>query len=83
MTEPTALAHEEIREERERLDYRESRWLTSRGWTYTSKTPGCYWMWQKDWDGKTFLVSQETAVRIQGIWDSDEHAKAHPEEYED
>lgn len=81
--ETERLEHRRIEYLHQRLEWREQAWLRSRGWTYTSSTPGCYWMWMKEWDGKTFLVSQDTAARIQGYWDADADAEAHPEEYED
>lgn len=56
-----------------------STWLCKRGWYWTCQTPGSRWMWRKDWDGKTFLVTQSTAVDIQEIWDTDQYAKDFPE----
>jgi hypothetical protein len=58
------------------------KWLRSRGWVSTSATPGSYWMWQKDWDGKTFLVDNDTATRIQEFWDREEDCKQHPDNYD-
>lgn len=75
------LEHRNIAYSREQLSFREKDWLRKSGWDETSSTPGCYWMWQKEWDGKTFLVSQSDAARIQGIWDSEKDYEAHPEEY--
>ena len=75
--------HRRIEYARERITDRERRWLRGNGWSETSSTPGNYWMWQKEWEGKTFLVDQETAARIQGIWDSEADYQAHPEDYED
>ena len=46
-------------------------WLRSRGWEYICKTPGSYWMWQREWDAKTFLVHTCTARRIQEYWDGE------------
>lgn len=37
--------------------------LRSRGWEYTSSTPGCFWMWQKTLpDGRTILTDDGTAL---------------------
>lgn len=37
--------------------------LRTAGWTYTSETPGCRWMWEKAMpDGRILLVSQDTAL---------------------
>ena len=68
---------------KQQLAYREEKWLRASGWQQTCSNPGSYWMWQKDWDGKTFLVNTATAANIQSIWDSERDALAHPEDYED
>lgn len=40
--------------------------LERHGWTHTCKTPGSYWLWEKDLgDGRVALVSGETAVHLQ------------------
>lgn len=59
------------------------KWLESRGWRRTSATPGSFWMWFKEWDGKTFMVNDDTAERIQRHFDAEEDFRQHPEEYED
>lgn len=68
---------------RREADDAEHKWLRDKGWSETSQTPGCYWMWLMEWGGKTLLVNQQTAARIQAIWDADEDARLHPERYED
>jgi hypothetical protein len=68
---------------RNRLDNECSKWLRLRGWQYTSSTPGSYWMWTKEWDGKHFLVDEKTAERIQDGWDRSEYVKQHPDEFRD
>lgn len=54
--------------------------LRAAGWKHTSQTPGSRWMWEKTMpDGRTLLVSQETALafaredaceRVAQKWDS-------------
>lgn len=35
------------------------------GWTETCKTPGAYWLWQKELDdGRVVLVGREQAVNM-------------------
>ena len=81
-TEPRAESSK-IERLRERANDLRDSWLRSRGWSHTSETPGCYWMWQREWKGKTFLVDTTTAERIQATWDGEEDFKQHPERYED
>lgn len=83
MKDVSALEHEAIDYERQKLVYREEKWLEKSGWKRTCSTPGSYWMWEKDWDGKTFLIMHKEAVMFQGIWDSEADCKANPEKYED
>jgi len=69
--------------EREEIDRRECGWLERKGWTYTSQTPCCRWMFVREWEGKTIIVDQDTARMFQGKWDADEDYHLHPERYED
>lgn len=40
--------------------------LRKRGWTHTSSTPGCLWMWEKKLpDGRTILTNRECAMRFE------------------
>ncbi|OCS48827.1 hypothetical protein [Ralstonia pickettii] len=40
--------------------------LVAAGWEHTCDTPGSHWLWQKALpDGRTVLVSAETAVNMQ------------------
>jgi hypothetical protein len=57
--------------------------LRAAGWKHTSSTPGSYWMWEKEMEGKTYLVDQATAVRIQENLDREAYAAQYPEEFED
>lgn len=80
---PKILVCAQIASLRRHANDAETKWLTSSGWQHTSSTPGSYWLWMKEWDGKTFLVEQATAARIQETWDRQEDARLHPEKYED
>jgi len=35
--------------------------LRKRGWTYTCKTPGSVWLWEKTLDGVTYRMSADLA----------------------
>lgn len=39
--------------------------LESKGWKYNSRTPHGCWMWQKEIDGKVYMVSDTTAMQIE------------------
>lgn len=75
------LPHSLILDKRQSADDDEAAWLRERGWKHTCQTPGSYWMWQRAWDEKVFLVDQSTAARIQASWDLTEDQRAHPGEY--
>ncbi len=57
----------EIKAEVERLDFAMDAHLRSSGWKTTCKTPGSYWMWEKEVEGRHYLVDRDTAIRIQNI----------------
>jgi hypothetical protein len=73
----------EIERLRSRAENKRGQWLRNRGWEYTSSTPGCYWMYRKEWEGKVFLVDEPTAARIQEHWDREKDYELHPEDYEE
>jgi hypothetical protein len=77
------LPAEKIKGDEEKIIKRKREYLTRSGWKDTSSTPGCYWMYEKEWDGKTFLVDVGTAFRIQSQLDAKRYMRAHPEEYEE
>jgi hypothetical protein len=77
------LPAEKIKSDEEQIINRKLEYLTKAGWKHTSSTPGCYWMHEKEWEGKTFLVDTGTAFRIQSGWDAEKYMRAHPEEYKD
>jgi hypothetical protein len=45
--------------------------LRTRGWKYTSNTPGCFWLWEKQLsDGRTLLLPTDMAVTCERMIDS-------------
>ncbi len=50
---------------RSQLEVVESSFLMARCWHHTSATPDCVWMWTKEWEGKTIMVSRESALQIE------------------
>jgi hypothetical protein len=44
--------------------------LQNNGWHNTSRTPGSYWMWEKELAVAKVLVDEITALRIQESLDS-------------
>lgn len=61
----------QIHEARDEVERLEKSYLKSRGWQYTSATPGCYLLWEKDFerDGVTqrLVVNQAHALAIEGV----------------
>lgn len=47
------------------LRERECTFLRSRGWQYTSHTPGFIWMWQRTLHGVSILLSQQGALECE------------------
>lgn len=66
----TAKRVEEITRLREQFGYAEDEFLRRRGWSHTSSTPGCYWMWQREIDGIVYSVSKARALSIEEVEDS-------------
>ena len=57
--------YQDIQDLRFDLSTAEAHWLRRNGWKSTSSTPGCIWLWEKEWQGKTLLVEQKFAVTLQ------------------
>ncbi len=47
------------------LEEARPRFLRLSGWRNTSSTPGCYWLWVKEFDGIQYAVDESTAIRIE------------------
>jgi hypothetical protein len=51
-------------------EYAVTKFLEASGWRHSSTNPACWWMWEKKLpDGRTVLVTQETAVNFQASMD--------------
>lgn len=59
----------DVRHEREAIEFRIDDFLRRAGWKQTSSTVGCFWMWQREIDGRVFLVEKSMALAIQGNLD--------------
>lgn len=53
------------------------RYLRKSGWNHTSSTPGCYWMWVKEIEGRTYMLDSSFADRMQRELDYREMNKDH------
>lgn len=54
----------------------QGKYLSLTGWTYTSETPGSYWMWRKTLPtGVTLLMGVKEALHIQAHMDEDEEPR--------
>ncbi len=69
-----------IQDAKNELEHRQHEYLRATGWTYTSETPGCLWLWQKEAPkprdpksktaaGRIMLLSTDTAFAMQRHWD--------------
>jgi len=56
---------EDVQYSREMLEFEVDAFLRKNGWKHTSQTPGCLWRWQKEINGRVFVVNKETALAIQ------------------
>lgn len=57
---------EMIAELKHNLEEAKMQHLTAKGWKYTCKTPGSYWLWEKTLkDGRTVLVNIDMALAMQ------------------
>jgi hypothetical protein len=53
------------------------KYLRQSGWHYTCQTPGSYWMWMKELDGKHYLLGRDDADTFQRELDYREMNKPH------
>lgn len=59
-------AMDEARYTNERIGFAVDEYLRGHGWTYTSSTPGCFWMWVKVWKGERWTYgSNDDALQAQ------------------
>lgn len=69
---------DDVRSAREDLDTEVAGFLRGKGWKHTSSTPGCYWMWEKEVDGRLLLVEESMALNIQSHLEQQEEVKSAP-----
>jgi hypothetical protein len=68
-TEGGALhSADEARYQEEMLGHRIDAFLRQRGWKYSSDTPGCYLLWQREVNGKTIMVERSMALSLERNW---------------
>ena len=65
------------------IRHRKEAYLWATGWEASSSTPGCYWMWFKEVEGRHYGCCTDDAFRIQNNLDRSEYASAFPAEFED
>jgi hypothetical protein len=58
-------ARAKIEDSKAALECLTHKFLRDNGWTYTSSTPGCVWMWTKAIDGTTYAVNTANALRME------------------
>lgn len=63
---------QEARYQRGMLEYDVDAFLRSKGWKHTSSTPGSFWMWEREINGRVLLVDKDHALAIQGYIESTE-----------
>ena len=52
------------------------KYLSATGWTYTSETPGSYWLWRKTLpSGVTILMGVKEALNLQAHLDDEEEPR--------
>ena len=56
----------------EQLQFRVDAFLRSRGWQFTSSTPGSYWLWSKVVDGNPIYVDHAHALGIERSLEPDD-----------
>lgn len=83
MSDYEKLPHIRIQILERRLEDFTRQWMRDSGWKTTSQTPGSYWMWEKEVEGRLYLVDMETARRIQTHQDSKKYFDEHPDEMGD
>ncbi len=62
---------DEVDDAKQEIGFAVDALLRTKGWEYTCDTPGSYWLWSRKLsDGRTLLVGRDTAISIQGAFDS-------------
>lgn len=50
---------------RQEIEWAENKYLKEHGWVHTSDSPGCIWLWAKQWQGKILMVPRAIAISMQ------------------
>ncbi|WP_437310115.1 hypothetical protein [Sorangium sp. So ce388] len=61
---------QEVRHRRETLEFDVDAFPRAKGWKHTSSTPGSFWMWEREINGRVLLVDKGHALAIQGYIES-------------
>jgi hypothetical protein len=56
---------EAITRAKEALSFEEEAFLRERGWKHTSATPGSYWLWEREHEGRVILVQTNIAMNME------------------
>lgn len=76
MNTQTTISSADIKDKEHELEQLKGRYLRSRGWAYSSShTPGCYWVWRREWDGHPLMANLDFAVTLQTRIDESEAEK--------
>lgn len=57
--------YDDVLEAQNEAGYVADTYLRERGWEYSSSTPGCYWLWSKEIDGKRWTGGRDLAISMQ------------------
>lgn len=66
----------DVKHAEEMFGFSVDKFLRSRGWKHTSSTPGCYWLWEREWKGKTLLVSRDLALSMEDQFEGERQDEA-------
>jgi hypothetical protein len=57
---------DDVRYEREQLEFRVDAFLRTRGWKHSSSNPASIWLWEKALaDGRVVLVDKDAALQFE------------------
>lgn len=66
MAEETLKNMDDVRYEREQLEFRVDAFLRTRGWKSTCSNPASLWLWERMLgDGRVVLVDKDTALAFE------------------
>jgi hypothetical protein len=68
----------EIEDAKEAVEAAQRSFLTAAGWRETCDHPGSYWLWQKEFAGRIYVLERSFAVSVQRSADFLRHPDARP-----